>query len=461
MHNDVTMKTIKAFTLAATKSGAGKTTMTIGILAALIRRGIAVQPFKCGPDYIDPTLHKAITNRTSYNLDLKMMGIQACQRTFYEHAVSADLSLVEGVMGLFDGGSASTASLAKRLKIPVILVIDAQSCAQSAVAVLEGFQNYDPDVHIAGVIFNRIGSERHKDLIEEEVLKKSSVPVIGFMPRDINFTIPERHLGLHMGDENPLSGATLGALADSIEKNLRIDLMLSCESKSNGPCLEKINIPTRHPVPAKIEIGVASDEAFCFYYKENFEIFERAGFKLRTFSPLYDHEIPRQCKFIYLGGGYPELFARELSQNRAMLESLREKHDQGATIYSECGGFMYLCDKLVDMNDSVYPMAGLFPFKALMNKRLRKLGYRSVRLLQRSFLGEEGTRLYGHEFHYSHMVESDRENQAGTIARLYELDNNSCEGYYSGSAIGSYIHLHFGRNPGIADFMYDYFTSNS
>lgn len=461
MHKDVTMKTIKAFTLAATKSGAGKTTLTIGILAALIRRGIAVQPFKCGPDFIDPTLHKSITKRTSYNLDLKMMGSQACQRTFYEHAVTGDISLVEGVMGLFDGGSASTASLVKLLKIPVILVVDAQSCAQSAVAVLEGFQNYDPDVHIAGIIFNRIGSERHKSLIEEEVLKKSSVPVIGFMPRDINFTIPERHLGLHMGDENPLSGANLGALADSIEQNLRIDLLLSCQSNINEPCLEKINIPARSPVSAKIEIGVASDEAFCFYYKENFEIFEKAGFTLRTFSPLYDHEIPRQCKLIYLGGGYPELFAKELSQNGAMLESLREKHDQGVTIYSECGGFMYLCDKLVDMNDSVYSMAGLFPFKALMNKRLRKLGYRSLRLLRRSFLGEKGTRLYGHEFHYSHMVESDIENQADTIARLYELDNNSCEGYYSGSAIGSYIHLHFGRNPEIADFMYDYFTSHS
>ena len=461
MHDDVTMNTIRAFTLAATKSGAGKTTLTVGILAALIRRGIAVQPFKCGPDFIDPTLHKSITNRTSYNLDLKMMGSQACQRTFYEHAVSRDISLVEGVMGLFDGGRASTASLAKLLKIPVILIIDAQSCAQSAVAVLEGFHNYDPDVHIAGVIFNRIGSERHKRLIEEEVLKKSSVPVIGFMPRDINFTIPERHLGLHMGDENPLSGDTLAALADSIEKNLRIDLLLSCESESNETCLEKVNIPARPPVSAKIEIGVASDEAFCFYYKENFEIFERAGFTLRTFSPLYDHEIPRQCKLIYLGGGYPELFAKELSQNGAMLESLREKHDQGVTIYSECGGFMYLCDKLVDMNGSVYSMAGLFPFKALMDKRLRKLGYRSVRLLQRSFLGKEGTRLHGHEFHYSHMVESDRENQTDTIARLYELDNNSCEGYYLGSAIGSYIHLHFGRNPEIADFMYDYFTSHS
>lgn len=455
------MNSIKAFTIAATKSGAGKTTLTVGILAALTRRGLNVQSFKCGPDFIDPTLHKSITKRTSYNLDLKMMGDKACQRTFYNHAASSDISILEGVMGLYDGGTASTASLTKLLNIPVILVIDAQSSAESSVAVLCGFEIYDPDVHIMGVIFNKIGSERHKSLIDAEVQKKSSIPIIGYMPRDLDFEIPERHLGLHMGEENPLSKTALNGLADSIEKNIRISQLLKIETTSDEIPRETVTVKARPHSAAKIDIAVASDKAFCFYYKENFEIFERAGFAIKTFSPLSDRKIPDHCQMIYLGGGYPELFAQQLSNNKAMLENLREMHNQGVTIYAECGGFMYLCDKLVDMNDSVYPMTGLFPFKAVMNKRLRKLGYRRARLMEKSFLGDAGTRLDGHEFHYSHIVESERKNGPDTIARLYELDNNSHEGYHTGSATGSYIHLHFGRNPEIANYMYDYISSHS
>lgn len=455
------MNSLKAFTIAATRSGAGKTTLTVGILAALTRRGLNVQPFKCGPDFIDPTLHKSITNKTSYNLDLKMMGTKGCQRTFYNHAVSSDISVLEGVMGLYDGGSASTASLSKLLGIPVILIIDAQSSAESSVAVLKGFETYDPEVQILGVIFNKIGSQRHKSLIDAEAQKKSSIPVIGYMPRDLDFQIAERHLGLHMGDENPLSKTALDSLADSIERNLDMDQLLKIETNIETPTRDVFTVAARAQIPAKITMAVASDRAFCFYYKENFELFERAGFTIKTFSPLSDRKIPEQCQMIYLGGGYPELFAQQLSQNRAMLDNLKEMHDRGVTIYAECGGFMYLCEALVDLSDSVYSMAGLFPFKAVMNRRLRKLGYRQARLLENSFMGEAGTRLNGHEFHYSHIVESDREEQAAEISRLYQLDNNSYEGYHTGSATGSYIHLHFGRTPEVVYCMYDYISSKT
>lgn len=459
------MKTINCFTIAATRSGAGKTTLTIGILAALKRRNLSVQPFKCGPDFIDPTLHQSITNRTSYNLDLKMMGRMACRQTFYEHALTSDVSVLEGVMGLFDGGSASTASLAKLLNSPVVLIIDARSSAESCVAVLNGFHDYDPDVTIAGVIFNRIGSARHKQLIEDEVQRKSSVAVLGFMPRDINFEIPERHLGLHMGGENPLSHSALDSLADCIEKNLNLDHLLDMETVCCLPAIDsefqlRKQAVARTHHSEKIDIAVASDGAFCFYYKQNFEILENAGFRLNRFSPLYDKKIPDHCRLVYLGGGYPELFAEKLASNREMLDNLRDMHERGVIIYAECGGFMYLCQELVDMTGTIHAMTGLFPFRTVMNKHLRKLGYRRAKLLQNTFLGKKGRVLHGHEFHYSHVIESEGQGSPEAIDRIYELDNNSHEGYHCGSAIGSYLHLHFGRNPEIAEFMYTHLSSH-
>jgi len=455
------MKNIKAVTIAATKSGAGKTTLTLGILAALIRRGLDVQPFKSGPDFIDPTLHSSVTKKTSYNLDLNMMGRTSCRKTFYKHALCSDISVLEGVMGLYDGGEASTASLAKLLGIPVILIIDAQSSAQSSVAVLTGFQMYDPEVEIAGVIFNKIGSDRHKQLIDQAVVEKSSVPVIGYMPRDIAFEIPERHLGLHMGDENPLSSAELDRLAETVENHLNLDLLLNAETSVDSRYSEERKNTAGRIKRRDVRMAVAIDRAFCFYYRENFEILERAGFEIVPFSPLTDRIIPDDCSMIYLGGGYPELYARQLSENTSMRANLRRVHKQGVPIYGECGGFMYLCDRLVDMDGNEFSMAGVFPFKTVMNRRLRKLGYRKALLMNHSALGAAGSVVHGHEFHYSHIEHVDIDRERHNIRPLYTLDNNSYEGYYAGSAMGSYIHLHFGRTPEIADSLYNHILTDT
>ena len=221
------MTKLPAFIIAAAKSGSGKTTLTLGIVAALVKRGFKVQCFKCGPDFIDPTLHRTITSTDSYNLDLRMMGAECCRRTYADKSRGADVVVVEGVMGLFDGGEASTAALAKQLNLPVLLVVDAASAAESAAAVVHGFQTFDPDLIIRQVIFNNIGSARHRQLIENAVKENCTLDYTGFFHRDANHRIPERHLGLHMGSEEPLGDSGLDLLIDAVEKQLDIGAIIS------------------------------------------------------------------------------------------------------------------------------------------------------------------------------------------------------------------------------------------
>ncbi|MBT8362944.1 MAG: cobyrinate a,c-diamide synthase [Deltaproteobacteria bacterium] len=442
-----------AFLIAAAKSGGGKTTLTMGIMAALIRRGYDVQPFKCGPDFIDPTLHKLVTGNISYNLDLKMMGNECCKQTFHEKGRTHDVIVIEGVMGLFDGGVASSAELAKTLDISVVIVIDAQSSAESAVAVLKGFEVFDPSITLAGVIFNKIGSERHRRLIYDAVLTNSSVPVLGFMPRDAQFSIPERHLGLFMGDERPLSNESINQLVAAVEQHLDLETMLKSKVSLSAPAPKK---RVSHPRPRKKKyIAIAKDDAFSFYYPQNIEMLHNNGFEIVPFSPLHDESIPDRVDMIYFGGGYPENFAKQLSENRLMIEQIHSCHVQGIHIYGECGGFMYLCNSLIDKEQHEYSMVGIFTFRTVMNRRLRSLGYRQVRLQKKCLLGPKGVILHGHEFHYSKLETELLSQSSGEIELLYKLDNNSQEGYSVGSAIGSYVHLHFGNDSNVITHIYN------
>ena len=452
------MTELPTFIIAATKSGSGKTTLTLGIVAALVKRGLKVQCFKCGPDFIDPTLHRAITSKDSYNLDLRMMGAECCRRTYAEKSRGADVVVVEGVMGLFDGGEASTAALAKELNLPVLLVVDAASAAESAAAVVHGFQTFDPNLIIRQVIFNNIGSARHRQLIENAVEDNCTLTYTGFFHRDANHRIPERHLGLHMGFEEPLADSELDLLIDAVEKQLDIGTILtqSITEVATAPS------PPAFPQPVVGEkkkitrrLGLALDEAFCFYYPQNLELFEARGFEIVHFSPLHDKKLPEQLDMLYFGGGYPENHGPTLSQNRAIRADIIEAHRRNLPIYAECGGFMYLCRSLRDMEGDVQEMIGIFPFDTVMNRRLRKLGYREVTLVTDCFLGSRGDLLRGHEFHYS-----DLDNEAKSLetykkhSRLYTLDNNSYEGYIVGSALGSYVHLHFGDSVSAIDHIH-------
>ena len=443
------MRTSSAFVIAATRSGSGKTLLTVGIMAALVRRGLTVAPFKCGPDFIDPTVHRLVVDRISDNLDLFMMGEDCCRRIFARPAGLVDVRVVEGVMGLFDGGGASTASLAKALGLPVLLIVDARSAAESVAAVVKGFEVFDPAVQLCGVVLNQTGSERHVALIREALAASCRTPFLGAFPREKQFAMPERHLGLHMGEENPLSTAQLDRLAAAVEEHIDMTALLAATSQSAAS----------GPVPAKpagangirLRLAIARDAAFCFYYRENFELLAAAGFDPVFFSPLTDTALPQGTAAIYIGGGYPELHAAQLAANEPLKTALRQWVADGGLLYCECGGLMYMAEELADTEGRVFPMAGVFPLRMIMRPRFSRLGYRRVRLRRDCFLGREGDELYGHEFHYSEPVDSPPELEC-----LYTLEDGRREGYARCNAIGSYVHLHFGRTAGNADHFFHY-----
>ena len=433
------MKTSSAFLIGGTASGSGKTTLTIGIMAALKARGLLVQPFKCGPDFIDPGLHRMVTGQVSSNLDLKMCGKQFCRDTFNHRFNGKDVAVVEGVMGLFDGGIASSASLARELTIPVILVVDASSAAESVAAIVLGFESYLPDVTIAGVIFNRVGTARHRELIKSGMKKICNAQILGFFPRDIRFEIPERHLGLHMVEDNPLDEVQVAQLVLAIEEHIDIDLLLHLSHHSQQKECRK---SVAGPVPEKkVRLAVARDEAFCFYYEDNMAILEASGAELVFFSPLADRALPQNCKGIYFGGGYPELHAARLAKNKSMCKAVYDFAESGGFIYGECGGFMFLCDQIESMDQTSHRMCGVFPFTVRMKQRLSRLGYRTPRLKSDCLLGKKGQHFHGHEFHYSEIVGSTE-----NFTTLYQIGLNNHEGYSFKNVIGGYIHLHFAQN---------------
>lgn len=435
-----------AFLVAGIKSGSGKTLVTLGIMAALHRRGMLVQPYKCGPDYIDPTLHLLVTGRTSSNLDLKMCGEPFCREIFARRLLQADIGVVEGVMGLFDGAEGSSASLAKKMDLPVILVIDVRSAAQSISPIVYGFESYDRDVNIIGVVFNFVGSDRHKQLIADEVKARCKTPVLGFLPRDERFKIPGRHLGLHMADE-VAHQLNFDDIAEQIEMYIDVDSIVRASTHHLDTIPEqkgKIALAKKR----RVKLAVARDEAFCFYYQDNLDMLEHAGITIVYFSPVHDSCLPEDVDGVYLGGGYPELYAEKLAANISMRESVKRYSTDGGFVYGECGGFMYLCDTLMTDDGKEHPMSGIFNNRIRMDRRLRKLGYREVTINSDCLLGRKGELRFGHEFHYS-----DEEKVDFTLPPLFN-DANETYGVMTDNSYGSYVHLHFGKTPEIADRMY-------
>ncbi len=427
-----------AVIIAGTQSGSGKTTVTLGLMAALAAKGLKVQPFKCGPDFIDPTLHKLVTGRVSRNIDMWMAGESFCREMFARHSSQADISVIEGVMGMFDGGDSSSAALAEKLSVPVILVLDVRSAAESAAAVLKGFETLNPDVKLAGVIFNRVASPRHLQLVSDAVRTHCQAEILGHLPRNINFTIPERHLGLHMGEEDPLGAQSVAELAETIAAHVDLERLRDIAELTTVPEDRSVVANTKKSV----RLAVARDKAFCFYYEDNLDLLRQAGAELVFFSPLTDTELPENISGVYLGGGYPELFADKLSRNRKMLASVKAWAEKGGCIYGECGGFMYLSEGIVDHDKQFHGMAGVFPVQARMQGRRASLGYREIRLKEDGLFGAAGTILRGHEFHYSAIDEMD-----SSVARVYAVNNDTEEGYLYKNVLGGYMHLHFGSSP--------------
>ncbi len=435
---------IKGLVVAAPASGSGKTTVTLGLLAALSKRGMRVAPFKVGPDFIDTGHHTRITGHTSRNLDGWMLGPVENRRVFSRSAENADIAVVEGVMGMFDGydggsDTGSTAQMAKWLGLPVLLVVDAKSMARSFAAIVRGFDVFDPACRICGVVANNAGSSRHLEYLSQ-AMEKEDVPLLGGIYRNSGLTIPSRHLGLYTSETHGLSNAMIDTLAETIENAVDIDALY------NG--LPAVSVhrpaPARTPAP-DIRIGVARDSAFCFYYEDNLDVLRENGCQIVFFSPLNDPCPPPDVHGLYLGGGYPELHAEALSANKPMKQSIRGLCEAGMPVYAECGGFMYLCRHLFTTKDEKHEMAGVFPFDTRMQRRLFSLGYREIRFAGDTPVAAAGLIARGHEFHYSGLAAPSVPSH---IKQVYEAvdktdQDRQCPGWLSNQTLGSYVHLHF------------------
>jgi cobyrinic acid a,c-diamide synthase len=420
------------FLIAAPHSGAGKTTVTLGILRALKNQGLSVQPFKCGPDYLDPKLHAIAANQESINLDQFMMDNAHITELYQSYTAKADVAVIEGVMGLFDGAlkmEGSSASLAKLLHIPVILVINAKAMAYSAAALLLGFKTLCKDIQIAGVIFNFVATESHYKLLKEAAEDIGIMP-LGFIPPNTAIQIPSRHLGLQT-DTAINHDQIIEKAAAHIAAHINLQQLLE---------ITRQDVPQDLPQQVKAQgnkrILIARDQAFNFIYTETIAAFKTLG-SVAYFSPLKDKSLAA-ADLIYLPGGYPELFLKELSANREMREQLRSYYRNGGKILAECGGMMYLGNAICDETGIAYPMAGVLDFETGMAGKKLSMGYKVVTV--------NGQQLRGHEFHYSQFVNKPAYNAKGITIVNARNESLSLPIFSSANLLASYFHFYFANN---------------
>ncbi|MBI4550428.1 MAG: cobyrinate a,c-diamide synthase [Candidatus Omnitrophica bacterium] len=444
-----------ALVVAGTHSGAGKTTATLALLAALHDRAMIVQPFKVGPDYLDPGYHNLFSGgRKSRNLDSFLLSEDYIRASFFRNTHRADVAVVEGVMGMFDGRSAenaegSTAHLAKILGLPVVLVVDASGAAQSAGATVLGFKQFDPAAGLAGVIFNRVSGPRHYEYLRNSVRPEWGIEVLGYFPDDAEVRIPERHLGLTSALENPLSHSFFDRLK-RISDTLDLERLLAISRfERRVPAQEPAGEVCSWSGPgeerrSKVRIGVAYDEAFSFYYEDNFDLLRDQGAELVFFSPLYGNALPENIDALYVGGGFPEMFAPKLSRNLSMIESLQKFAAEKHLIYAECGGLIYLAERFRDRDGHVFGMAGILPGEVEMTPSLQSFGYKELEANADTFLFSRGDKLRSHEFHYSRWLPH------GQLSEPPYRFSGGAEGYWSFPVLASYQHLHFGSSPLLA-----------
>jgi cobyrinic acid a,c-diamide synthase len=443
------VKTLPRLTIAGTHSGVGKTSIATALMAALTRRGLRVQPFKIGPDFIDPGFHRLASGRASRNLDGWMLSRETNLEILAQASEDADIAIIEGVMGLFDGSDAltqtgSTAEMSKWLGSPVLLVIDASAMAGSAAVLVRGFEDFDSDVLLAGVLCNRVGGSGHADILRQAILGHCRAKPLGFLPPDPKIALPERHLGLVMASES-LCREHLDAMANWIETNVDIDKLLTVAREQSLPLETSRPLPSRAIAERRARIGLARDAAFCFYYEDNLDLLKECGAELIEFSPISDGGLPADLDGLYLGGGYPEIHAARLSENASMRDAIVQFAKAGGPIYAECGGFMYLCEAIVDTDGCEYQMAGLFPTRVRMQKQLAAIAYVEVEASEDALWLRAGQRLRGHEFHYSR-IDSMPESVSRCL-RLRAGDKIRDDGYAIGSVLGGYSHLHFRSSP--------------
>ena len=445
---------IPALVIAGVGSGVGKTTVTLGLLETLRRRGLKVQPFKVGPDFIDPGFHALVAGRPSYSLDGWMCSREHVRATVARHAADADLALIEGVMGCFDGrggqnDEGSTAEIAKWLGAPVVLVADARAMARSAGAVVLGFESFDPELHLAGVLFNRVAGDTHWRWLREAVTARCRTVPLGYLPHRESLALPERHLGLVTAAEHGLPATLLDELSAAMTASIDLDRLLTLARSDVAPAAPAMRDPAP---PTLARIGVARDLAFQFYYPANLDLLRAAGAELVFWSPLEDAELP-DVDALYLGGGYPEVYARELAGNAPMREAVRAFAAAGGPVYAECGGLLYLAEGLEDESGRLHPMVGLLPTVGRMAPKRLTLGYAEIEMTRETPLGPAGTTARGHEFHASRIDPVPEWVPRAYTVQMSRGGTPRAEGYLIGEALMSYVHLHFGSNPVLVDHL--------
>jgi cobyrinic acid a,c-diamide synthase len=456
--------TVPRLVVAGLGSGSGKTSITLGLVAALLSRGRTVQTFKVGPDFIDCAYLAHASRRPCRNLDSWMLGADGVQRSLAHGTVGADVVVVEGVMGIFDGhgmaasgGSpaagdfpGSTAEVARLIAAPIVLVLDAWNMGETAAAVALGIKQLDLTGSVVGVILNSVPSDYRRRLIEDAVWTLARLPVLGALPRIDAVHIPELRTGLLPLTQNPHVDEAIEQLGRAVQRDCDLDLIerLMARAKPVPPPAPSRRAPAAGREP--VRIGVAFDDAFCFYYAENLELLEAAGAEIVTFSPLEDRSLPRDLGAIYLGGGVSEAYVPRLAGNRAFMESLRRAHAQGTPIYAESGGLMF-CVRTVRTSDgSTHRMAGIVPVDVGLEAGTLHSGYRDLRVASAGLLGPAGTRLRGHEFHFSRLLSGSE-----CLSPAYSMHDSDgeplgCEGWTAGNITASFIHLHFGQDEQLA-----------
>ncbi|MDP2731173.1 MAG: cobyrinate a,c-diamide synthase [Dehalococcoidales bacterium] len=446
---------MKAIVIGGTVSGVGKTTIATALMGALSRRKLKVQPFKTGPDYIDPTYHTWATGVISRNLDTWMLSHSAVAELFTRAMRGKDIAVIEGVMGLYDGRSsqseeASTAELAKLLGAPVLLVVDCRKGARSIAAVVEGYKVFDPGLNLAGVILNGIGSETHLNFCREAIEYYTGVKVAGYLPRRDDLVLPERHLGLIPAVEGPANQEFLERLIAQCETTIDIPEILRISEQVKPPETKPELFPQVKETPA-VSIAVARDKAFSFYYQDSLDLLEARGAEIIPFSPLEDPGLPEGVSGIYIGGGFPEIYAEQLAANTAMKDSIKEAAKRGMPVYAECGGLMYLGKSIQDLEGKEHSMIGALPLSTRIDKPRLSLGYRTVQALADGPVLRRGEIARGHEFHWS-VLHGD----TGTPNAYRITDRGGClEGYKQGNLLASYIHFHLGALPSMAPRLVD------
>jgi len=437
--------------IAGVRSGVGKTTIATGIMGALTRRGLKVQPFKAGPDYIDPSYHKLACGVPSRNLDTWLCDHATVLELFQRAGAGRDVSVVAGYIKKFDGHSSlteegSTAQLAKLLGAPVILIADASKVARSVAAEVLGFQKFDPDLNVAGVILNGVGSDRHLEFCKPQIEGTTGLPVLGYLPRKDEFIQPERHLGLIPTVEGTVASQWYDSVINQVESTMDVPAILKLAQTAKTPPATPSVYPEK-TLPARTTIAVAQDMAFNFYYQDSLDLLSAWGAELAPFSPLEDEKLPAGVGGIYLGGGFPELFATQLSKNEPMHEAIRQAVDKGVPVYAECGGLMYLGRSLSDLEGVTHPMIGVIPAESAMSQSRLTLGYREVESCSDSPVLQKGQRVRGHEFHWSTLAQQPESDES--VYKVVDQDNRP-DGFRKGSVWASYVHIHLGSRSGLA-----------